>query len=83
MVLRKVRVLILVDKDIAEPLAVFFEHVGVLLEQADRAQQKIVEIERVRILQPLFIDLERFQDLHRLSRFLQKCKGREGVVFRV
>ena len=55
-ILRDVRVLILVDQHVAEALLIFFEHVLVLLEQAQILQQQIAEIGGVQLLQPLLIE---------------------------
>ena len=52
-VLRPVRVLVLVDVEVAPARVVRREGVGRLLEQVDGAQQQVVEVERVRGPQPL------------------------------
>ena len=46
-VLRAVGVLIFVDHDVGEALAVALEHVGMLAEQVDGAHDQVVEVERV------------------------------------
>ena len=46
LVLGLVRVLVLVDQDVFEPLAVVLEHVAVLAEQHHRLHQQVVEVHR-------------------------------------
>ena len=46
LVLRLVRVLVLVDEDVLEALAVVLEHVGVVAEQAHGVDQQVVEVHR-------------------------------------
>ena len=50
-VLGAVRILIFVDHDVLEALLVFFEHLGMSIEQPDGAHQQIVEVQRVVLLQ--------------------------------
>ena len=50
-VLGAVRVLVLVDHDVLEPLLVFLEHRRVPIEEPDRPHQEIVEIERPVLLE--------------------------------
>ena len=51
LVLGLVRVLVLVDQDVLEPLAVVLEHVAVLAEQHDGLHQQVVEVHRPRLLE--------------------------------
>ena len=46
-VLGDVGVLIFVDQDVAESMLVLFEHLGVALEEFQRQQQKVAEIDGV------------------------------------
>ena len=46
LVLRLVGVLVLVDEDVLEALAVVLEHVGVVAEQADGVDEQVVEVHR-------------------------------------
>ncbi len=56
-VLGVIRVLILVDVDVFPAVAVFLEHVRMLVEKADRLDEQVVEIQRVRPAQHLFVRL--------------------------
>ncbi len=51
LVLGLVRVLVLVDQDVLEPLAVVLEHVAVLAEQHDGLHQQVVEVHRPGLLE--------------------------------
>ena len=51
LVLGLVRVLVLVDEDVFEPLPVVLEHVAVFPEQHDGLHQQVVEVHRPRLLQ--------------------------------
>ncbi len=55
LVLRLVRVLVLVDQDVLEALAVVVEHVGVVAEQADGVHQQVVEVHRPGLVQPSLV----------------------------
>ena len=55
-VLGAVRVLVLVDEDVAKPLLVLGQHVGESPKQLDRDHQEIVEVHRRRFEQPLLIE---------------------------
>src|ERR1019366_1813118 len=57
-VLGAVGILILVDHDVAEPPVVGLAGGIVVLQQADRLQQQVVEIERVGVAQRFFVLLE-------------------------
>ena len=50
-----VGVLILVHHDVAEAVAVFFQHVGVLLENFDGKDDDVVKVQRVCRFQPLLV----------------------------
>ena len=54
-VLRQVRVLVLVDQQVLELVLVLFAHVLVLVEQPDAPQHHVVEVEHVRLEQPLLV----------------------------
>ena len=54
-VLRAVRVLVLVDVEVAPLVLVLGEHVGRLLEQPDGLEQQVVEVERVGLAQALLV----------------------------
>ena len=54
-VLRPVGVLVLVDVEVAPALLVLGEDVGRLVEQPDGLEQEVVEVERVRLAQPLLV----------------------------
>ena len=54
-VLGAVRVLVFVDVQVAPLLLVLGEDVGRLLEQPDGLEQEVVEVERVRLAQPLLV----------------------------
>ena len=62
-VLRTVRVLILVDHQVLELLAVSFPYQLGFLEQLHRSQQQVVEIEGVGILQCLNVGRIQLSDL--------------------
>ena len=62
-VLRPVRVLVLVDHQVPELVAVALADRRRLLEQLDRLEQQVVEVERVRILQRLHVQLVQLADL--------------------
>ena len=51
LVLRLVGVLVLVDEDVLEALAVVVEHVGVVAEQAHGVDEQVVEVHRPGLLQ--------------------------------
>ena len=46
LVLRLVRVLVLVDQDVGEPMAVVIQHVGMLTEQTHDVEEQVVEVHR-------------------------------------
>ena len=46
-VLGVVRVLVFVDQDVGEPVLQFLQHIGVIAEGMGRAEQQVVEIQRV------------------------------------
>ena len=52
LVLGLVRVLVLVDQDVLEPLAVVLQHVAVLAEQHDGLHQQVVEVHRAGLHEP-------------------------------
>ena len=52
LVLRLVGVLVLVDEDVLEALAVRLEHVGVIAEQPDGVDEQVVEVHRPGLVQP-------------------------------
>ena len=54
-VLSTVRVLVLVDVEVAPALLVLLEDQRRFLEEADRVEQEVVEIERVRALEALLV----------------------------
>ena len=54
-VLRPVRVLVLVDVEVAPALLVPGEDVGRLVEEPDGIEQQVVEVERVRLAQALLV----------------------------
>ena len=56
-ILDDVRVLILVDQDVAEAPAECGEHVGVFAQQTQRLEQEIAEIHRIERFQPFLIVL--------------------------
>ena len=56
-VLRPVRVLVLVDVEVAPAILVAGEDVRRLVEQADRLEQEVVEVERADLLEPLDVAL--------------------------
>ena len=58
-----VRILVLVDHDVAEALLIVLKHLRLRLEQLHGLQQKIVEVERVVLMQLLFIKLEAVRHL--------------------
>ena len=55
LVLGLVGVLVLVDEDVAEPLAVVVEDVGVLAEQAHDVEQQVVEVHRTGTLESCLV----------------------------
>ena len=55
-VLRPVRVLVLVDVEVAPALLVAGEHIGRLGEEADGRQEEVVEVERAGRLESLAIE---------------------------
>ena len=55
-VLRVVGVLVLVDEHVAEAAAVVLTDFGEGLQQVDRGHQQVVEVQRVRLGQPLLVD---------------------------
>ena len=55
LVLRLVRVLVLVDEDVLEALAVVLEDVGVVAEQAHGVDQQVVEVHRPRLEQAVLV----------------------------
>ena len=61
-VLRVVRVLVLVDEDVAERVLPVGERVGEPLERLDREHQHVVEVDRVRGEQPLLVALVHLGD---------------------
>ena len=73
LVLRLVRVLVFVDEDVAEALAVVLQDVAVIVEQLDDVHQQIVEVHRPGLEQPrlvLGVDLGvlAVEDVRRLHR---------------
>ncbi len=80
--LRGVRVLELVDEDVAEPLLVPEQRLGVLAEQANREQQQVVEVDGRRLGQPplvLGVDL-RDPALGRSDRLFGVLLGQDQLV---
>ena len=61
-VLRPVRVLVLVDVEVAPAGLVGVEHLGRPLEQLDRLEQQVVEVERADRPQPLLVALRELRD---------------------
>src|SRR5262245_57373536 len=55
-VLRDVRVLILVDEDVAEAVLVTSQHVRMLAEDADVLEKEIAEVGGIQRLQPLLVE---------------------------
>ena len=54
-ILRIVRVLVLVNHDVAEPLLVFEQHVGEVPQQHVHVEQQVVEVHGVAVVQPLVV----------------------------
>ena len=61
-VLRVVRVLVLVDEDVAERLAPALERLGEALEDLNREHEQVVEVDRVRGVQAPLVQLVRLGD---------------------
>ena len=61
-VLRVVRVLVLVDEDVAERLAPALERLGEALQHLDGQHQQVVEVDRVRGVQAPLVQLVRLGD---------------------
>ena len=61
-VLRVVRVLVLVDEDVAERLLPALARLGEALEDLDREVEHVVEVDRVRGVQPLLVALVHLRD---------------------
>ena len=57
LVLRVVRVLVLVDEDVAERLAPLLGRVGEALEDLDREHEQVVEVDGVRAVQAALVEL--------------------------
>ena len=55
-----VGVLILIDKDVTEPLAIHLKHIGMLLKQPHGQDQQIIEVHRVRLELALDVCLTNF-----------------------
>ena len=54
-ILQVVRILILVDEDIAELALIVVAHILIFLQQADRQQDDVIKIHGVRLLQPSLV----------------------------
>src|SRR5262249_56841198 len=54
-ILRHVRILILVDQDVAKPRLILAQHLALLAEQADAFEQEVAEVGGVEHLQPLLV----------------------------
>lgn len=54
-ILQVVRILILVDEDIAELALIVVAHILIFLQQADRQQDNIVKVDRIGLLQPSLV----------------------------
>ena len=57
-VLDPVRVLVLINQDVAEVPLVALPHVFEELEQVDGPHEEVIEVHRVRFVHPLFVELE-------------------------
>ena len=76
-VLRPVRVLVLVDVEVAPAILVAREDLGRLVEQPDRLEQQVVEVERAGLAQALVVAGGEPRDRIR-SRWLRRA--RRGTV---
>ena len=83
-VLRPVRVLVLVDVEVAPAILVAGEDVGRLVEEADGLEQEIVEVERADLLEPLDVPLREPRDhlLVVVDRVLGEERRVEHLVLR-
>ena len=73
-VLDPVRVLVLVDQDVLEPLLVVAQHVGVLAQQAQGLAEQVVEVHGAGPQQPVLVLAEDLRDLA-----LEQVAGALGV----
>ncbi len=62
LVLGQVRVLVLVDEDVVEPLAIVLEHVRAAAQQPHRVGEQVVEVHRVRSLQAPLVERVEIRD---------------------
>ena len=62
LVLHPVRVLILVDEDVAEFVAVVVPHLCLVLQQPHRMKNKVVEVQRVRLAEDAVVARVNFGD---------------------
>ena len=83
-VLRPVRVLVLVDMEIAPAILVAGEHVGRLVEQNDGLQEEVVEVEGADLLQALLVADGQLGDrpLAMVDRVLGEERRVEHLVLR-
>jgi hypothetical protein len=82
--LHVVRVLVFIDEDVEEPLLILFLDLGRLIEEADDAQEQVVKIQRVSLLQRPLVPAEDAGDdlLEPPGRLLRVGDVVDGVVFR-